>query len=63
MSIDERALRLLVGTLGEDHVMLGSDFPHPLGESPSGDLIRRAPFLPGTARARLLAANAEAFPG
>ncbi|WP_262380040.1 hypothetical protein [Nonomuraea sp. PA05] len=43
--------------------MLGSDFPYPLGESPSGDLIRRAGFLSGTARAKLLAAGAEAFPG
>ncbi|NJP96214.1 amidohydrolase family protein [Nonomuraea sp. FMUSA5-5] len=60
---DERALRLPVDTLGEDHVMLGSDFPYPLGESPAGDLIRRAPFLSGTARAKLLAANAEAFLG
>ncbi|UBU13210.1 amidohydrolase family protein [Nonomuraea gerenzanensis] len=60
---DERVLRLLVDTLGEDHVMLGSDYPHPLGESPAGDLIRRAGFLPGTARAELLAADAEAFLG
>jgi aminocarboxymuconate-semialdehyde decarboxylase len=60
---DERALRLLVDTLGEDHVMLGSDFPYPLGESPAGDLIRNAGFLSGPARAKLLAANAEAFLG
>ncbi|WP_188189269.1 amidohydrolase family protein [Nonomuraea sp. SYSU D8015] len=60
---DERALRLLVDTLGEDHVMLGSDFPYPLGESPAGDLIRNAGFLSGPARAKLLAANAEVFLG
>ncbi|GAA3253890.1 amidohydrolase family protein [Nonomuraea helvata] len=60
---DERALRLLVDTLGEDHVMLGSDFPYPLGESPPGDLIRNAGFLSGAARTKLLAANAEAFLG
>ncbi|SDM41849.1 amidohydrolase family protein [Nonomuraea jiangxiensis] len=60
---DERALRLLVDTLGEDHVMLGTDFPYPLGEAPAGDLIRRAGFLSGTARAKLLTANAEAFLG
>jgi aminocarboxymuconate-semialdehyde decarboxylase len=60
---DERALRLLVDTLGEDHVMLGSDFPYPLGESPVGELIRHSGFLSSEARAKLLAANAEAFLG
>ncbi|MGN9843037.1 amidohydrolase family protein [Nonomuraea sp. H19] len=60
---DERALRLLVDTLGEDHMMFGSDVPYPLGESPAGDLIRHARFLSSTARAKLLAANAEAFLG
>ncbi|WP_214318411.1 amidohydrolase family protein [Nonomuraea sediminis] len=60
---DERALRLLVDTVGEDRVMLGSDFPYPLGESPVGDLIRRSGFLSGTARAKLLGANAEVFLG
>ncbi|MFI6924901.1 amidohydrolase family protein [Nonomuraea spiralis] len=59
---DERA-RLLVDTLGEDHVMLGSDFPYPLGESPAGELIRNAGFLSGPARAKLLGANAEVFLG
>jgi aminocarboxymuconate-semialdehyde decarboxylase len=60
---DERALRLLVDTLGEDRVMLGSDFPYPLGESPVGGLIRNAGFLSEPARAKLLAANAEAYLG
>ncbi|MEV4292287.1 amidohydrolase family protein [Nonomuraea bangladeshensis] len=60
---DERALRLLVDTFGEDHVLLGSDFPYPLGESPAGGLIRRAGFLSGTARAKLLGGNAQAFLG
>ncbi|GGT21062.1 amidohydrolase family protein [Nonomuraea spiralis] len=60
---DERALRLLVDTLGEDHVMLGSDFPYPLGESPAGELIRNAGFLSGPARTKLLGANAEVFLG
>ncbi|GGO61471.1 amidohydrolase family protein [Nonomuraea cavernae] len=58
---DERALRLLVDTLGEDRVMLGSDFPYPLGESPAGDLIRKAAFLTEEARAKLLGGNAESF--
>jgi aminocarboxymuconate-semialdehyde decarboxylase len=60
---DERALRLLVDTYGEDHVMLGSDYPYPLGESPAGQLIRTAGFLTDTAREKLLRRNAEVFLG
>ncbi|GIH75608.1 amidohydrolase family protein [Planobispora longispora] len=60
---DERALRLLVDTMGEDRVMLGSDFPYPLGESPVGSLVRGAEFLSGTARAKLLGGNAVRFLG
>ncbi|GIH98304.1 amidohydrolase family protein [Planobispora takensis] len=60
---DERALRLLVDTMGEDRVMLGSDFPYPLGESPVGSLVRGAGFLSGTARAKLLGGNAVRFLG
>jgi aminocarboxymuconate-semialdehyde decarboxylase len=60
---DERALRLLVDTLGEDRVMLGSDYPYPLGESPVGGLIRGAGFLSDPARAKLLGGNASRFLG
>ncbi|MEU0517820.1 amidohydrolase family protein [Streptosporangium sp. NPDC006007] len=60
---DERALRLLVDTMGEDRVMLGSDFPYPLGESPVGSLIGNAGFLSDTARAKLLGGNAARFLG
>ncbi|MFI6883548.1 amidohydrolase family protein [Streptosporangium canum] len=60
---DERALRLLVDTMGEDRVMLGSDFPYPLGESPAGSLIRGAGFLSDGARAKLLGGNAARFLG
>ncbi|MEU4571085.1 amidohydrolase family protein [Nonomuraea sp. NPDC023979] len=60
---DERALRLLVDTIGEDHVMLGSDYPYPLGESPVGALVRKAGFLSDEARAKLLSGNAGAFLG
>ena len=33
---DAAALRLLVDTLGVDHVLLGSDYPYPLGEAEAG---------------------------
>ncbi|WP_431894417.1 amidohydrolase family protein [Nonomuraea sp. bgisy101] len=60
---DERALRLLVDTMGEDRVMLGSDYPYPLGESPVGKLVSGAGFLSDRARARILGGNAETFLG
>ncbi|GAA4049973.1 amidohydrolase family protein [Nonomuraea soli] len=60
---DERALRLLVDVFTEDRVMLGSDFPYPLGESPVGQLVRNAGFLSGTARAKILGNNARTFLG
>ncbi|MFI6324467.1 amidohydrolase family protein [Nonomuraea sp. NPDC050556] len=60
---DERALRLLVDTMGEERVMLGSDYPYPLGESPVGGLIRSAAFLSDEARARILGGNAAVFLG
>jgi len=58
---DERALRLLVDTMGSERVMLGSDYPYPFGERPVGDLVRRASFLDQPARQRLLGENAAAF--
>ncbi|GII95709.1 amidohydrolase family protein [Sinosporangium siamense] len=58
---DERALRLLVDVMGEDQVMLGSDFPYPLGESPVGTVIHKAEFLSSTAQAKVLGGNAQRF--
>ena len=39
------ALRLLVDTMGEDQVIVGSDYPYPLGERPAGKVVRDAEFL------------------
>ena len=58
---DASALRLLVDTLGADHVLLGSDYPYPLGEAEAGALIRTSPLLTEDERAQLLAGNAAAF--
>lgn len=60
---DERALRLLVETFGAERVLLGSDFPYPLGERPAGAMVRKAGFLSDAARAQLLGENAAAFLG
>ena len=60
---DERALRLLVDTVGADRVVVGSDYPYPLGERPAGGLVRRAGFLDDAARAAILSSNAHHFLG
>ncbi len=57
------ALEFLVRTMGEDRVMLGSDYPFPLGEQQVGSLIRSHPTLNTAAREKLLHANATAFFG
>lgn len=36
---DVRALKYLTEILGEDSIVLGSDYPFPLGEEKAGDLI------------------------
>lgn len=60
---DERALRLLVDTVGGDHVVVGSDYPYPLGERPAGDLVQRAGFLDDATRQAVLSGNARRFLG
>jgi aminocarboxymuconate-semialdehyde decarboxylase len=59
---DERALRFLVETMGAENVMLGSDYPFPLGEHRVGALIRSS-NLPEPAKALLLGENAVSFLG
>jgi aminocarboxymuconate-semialdehyde decarboxylase len=53
---DTRALQLLVDVMGENRVMLGSDYPYPLGEQQVGALIRSTEFQQNT-RNRLLGEN------
>ncbi|MDG4829123.1 amidohydrolase family protein [Solwaraspora sp. WMMD1047] len=57
------ALRLLVETMGAERVMLGSDYPYPLGERPVGKVVRSADFLTDRQRDLLLAGNAARFLG
>jgi aminocarboxymuconate-semialdehyde decarboxylase len=57
------ALRLLVDTLGEDQLVLGSDYPYPLGERPVGRVVREAGFLSDQQRTKLLSTNALRFLG
>lgn len=58
---DERSLRLLVEVMGAERVVLGSDYPFPLGEPRVGGLVRQSPSLDGSTKARLLGGNARAF--
>jgi aminocarboxymuconate-semialdehyde decarboxylase len=59
---DEHALQFLVGTMGAERVMLGSDYPFPLGEHRVGSLIRTS-HLAASAKDRLLGGNAVEFLG
>ncbi len=60
---DTAALRFLVEVCGEDKVMLGSDYPFPLGEEFVGKLIRSADVFDDATRAKLLGGNAIGFLG
>jgi aminocarboxymuconate-semialdehyde decarboxylase len=57
------ALAFLVKSMGDDRVMLGSDYPYPLGEQQVGSLIRSHPALTDRTRDKLLHANAIRFFG
>lgn len=59
---DHRSLKLLVDVMGEDRIMLGSDYPYPLGEEHIGELIRTSD-LSGRAKVKLLSENANRWLG
>ncbi|KPJ35207.1 aminocarboxymuconate-semialdehyde decarboxylase [Burkholderia multivorans] len=55
------ALQLLVETMGEDRVLLGSDYPFPLGEKVVGDLVANHPQLSDAAKEKILGVNSQRF--
>ena len=55
------ALRTLVDTLGARNVMVGSDYPYPLGDRPVGEVVRRSTFLTADERAAIMTGNAQRF--
>lgn len=59
---DERTLRFLIAKMGAERVVLGSDYPFPLGEHPMGGLIRSSHLAPEV-KAQLLGENAAEFLG
>jgi aminocarboxymuconate-semialdehyde decarboxylase len=60
---DERALRLLIDTFGAERVLLGTDYPFPLGEQRPGSLVRGSTSLSAAERSAVLGGNAAAFFG
>jgi aminocarboxymuconate-semialdehyde decarboxylase len=50
-------LDYLTKTLGPDKIVLGTDYPFPLGELTPGELIQAMPF-PDEMKARMLGQNA-----
>jgi aminocarboxymuconate-semialdehyde decarboxylase len=54
---DQGTLKHVLGLLGEDRVVLGSDYPFPLGEERPGRLIRESGFAESTEQ-KLLYDNA-----
>ncbi|MBI1350970.1 MAG: amidohydrolase family protein [Actinomycetales bacterium] len=54
------SLRVLLDVHGTDRVLLGSDYPYPLGERPAGAVIRSAD-LDEELTTRLLTTNAQTF--
>lgn len=60
---EDQALSLLIGTMSDDRVMLGSDYPFPLGESPIGGLVRGHGGLSESTKRKILGDNAKSFFG
>jgi aminocarboxymuconate-semialdehyde decarboxylase len=58
---NEDALAMLIKVMGEDRVVLGSDYPFPLGEQVVGQMIREDQGLDASLRAKLLGTNAARF--
>jgi aminocarboxymuconate-semialdehyde decarboxylase len=58
---DERALDYLVSVMGDDRIMLGTDYPYPMGEERMGALIRNASHLDCHQKSRILGENASRF--
>lgn len=58
---DDRALKYLVEVIGQSRVMLGSDYPFPLGEHHPGKLIESIEEMDDELKEKLLAGNAIDF--
>ena len=61
--LDELALEFLIDLMGEDNIVMGSDYPFPLGEHVPGKLIEEMAELNNTVKEKLLWKNAAEFLG
>lgn len=61
--LDEQALQYIIQVIGEDKVVLGSDYPFPLGEHHPGKLIESMFELNKAVKEKLLWRNAAEFLG
>jgi aminocarboxymuconate-semialdehyde decarboxylase len=59
---DDESLQFLVRTMGENNVILGSDYPFPLGEQRVGNVVKSS-GLSADAKAKLIHHNAARFLG
>jgi len=55
------ALRLLVAVMGDDHILMGSDYPFPLGEIEPGRGICESAHLSDKSKSMMLGGNANRF--
>lgn len=60
---DEMALEFLIDLIGEDSIVMGSDYPFPLGEHVPGKLIESMSELNNIVKEKLLWKNAAEFLG
>ncbi|RZS81553.1 amidohydrolase family protein [Pigmentiphaga kullae] len=60
---DPGALRLLADVMGTDRIMLGSDYPFPLGEQSIGKLVAEQPGFSDSDKQAIYAGNAVEFFG
>ncbi|KAG5459501.1 MAG: hypothetical protein BJ554DRAFT_84 [Olpidium bornovanus] len=61
---DEDTLRLVIGKVGLKRVMLGSDYPFPLGEVPrAGQLVEECDWLSDNEKQAILGTNVCEFLG
>ena len=60
---DPIALKLLIDVIGKDKVMLGTDYPFPLGELQPGSLIESMDEFDDKLKDKLLVGNALEFLG
>ncbi len=59
----EPALRLQTDVMGIERIMMGSDYPFPLGEEEPGSVVAASSHLSDSEKERILASNAEDFFG